>query len=222
MCRVPDLNFAVDRTEPLAHAVAPHLVFKLRIAEAAVGAEATTIPAIALRCQIRIEPTRRRYAPAEQERLLDLFGEPHRWGQTLRSMLWTHTGLMVPAFTGSTVVDLPVPCTFDFNVAATKYFYALEDGEVPLYLLFSGSIFYNADEGLLQVSPIPWDKEAEFRLPVQVWKDMMAQYYPNIAWLCIHQDVFDRLYRYKSRRGLPTWEQALGTLLDAGEGPLAS
>jgi hypothetical protein len=214
---VPDLNFTVDRAEPLPYAASPHLVFTLKISEADADGEPTSIPAIALRCQIRIEPTRRRYEPPEQERLLDLFGEPERWGQTLRSMLWTHTSLVVPQFAGSTVVDLPVPCTFDFNVAATKYFDALEDGEVPLCLLFSGTIFYN-DEGYLQVSPISWEKEANYRLPVRVWKAMMDLYYPNSAWLCLGRDAFDRLYQYKRDRGLPTWEQALETLLDVGEG----
>ncbi len=211
---MPDLSFTVDRAEPVLYAASPLLNFKLQIA---ADDEADSIPAVALRCQIRIEPTRRRYAPQSQERLLDLFGEPDRWGQTLRAMLWTHTSLVVPRFTGRTVVDLPVPCTFDFNVAATKYFAALEDGEVPLCLLFSGTIFYINDEGFLQVSQISWEKEANYRLPVQVWKEMMAHYYPNIAWLCLNQDVFDRLYQYKSRRGLPTWEQALTTLLDASE-----
>jgi hypothetical protein len=211
---VPDLNFTVDRAEPVLYSASPLLNFKLRIA---AEDEATTIPAVALRCQIRIEPTRRRYTPPSQERLLDLFGEPERWGQTLRAMLWTHTSLVVPQFTGSTMVDLPVPCTFDFNVAATKYFYALEDGEVPLCLLFSGTIFYVNDEGYLQVGQISWEKEANYRLPVQVWKEMMAHYYPNIAWLCLNQDVFDRLYQYKSHRGVPSWEQALLTLLDASE-----
>jgi hypothetical protein len=211
---VPDLNFTVDRAEPVLYSASPLLIFKLRIE---AEDDATSIPAVALRCQIRIEPTRRRYTPPAQERLLDLFGEPERWGQTLRSMLWTHTSLVVPQFTGSTVVDLPVPCTFDFNVAATKYFYALEDGEVPLCLLFSGTIFYVNDEGFLQVSQISWEKEANYRLPVQVWEEMMAHYYPNSAWLCLNQDVFDRLYQYKSHRGLPSWEQALTTLLDASE-----
>ncbi len=210
---MPDLNFEVERAEPLPHAATPQLVFKLRIVEAGDGA--TEISAVALRCQIRIEPTRRRYDPAEEERLLDLFGVPARWGQTLRSMLWIQTGVIVPAFAGRTVVDLPVPCTFDFNVAATKYFYALEDGEVPLTLLFSGSVFYvDPDGGGLQVSPIPWEKESVFRLPVRVWKEMMDHYYPNSAWLCLRQDVFDQLYLYKSRQGLPTWDQALQRLLD--------
>ena len=210
-----DLNFTVEGAEQQPHSAAPLLVFKLRIAETIANEEPTTIPAIALRCQVRIEPTRRRYAPAEQEQLLDLFGEPQRWGQTLRSALWTHASVVVPPFTGSTVVDLPVPCSFDFNVAATKYFHALEDGEVPLCLLFSGTIFYTAEDGYLQVSQIPWEKEANFRLPVSVWKDMIDLYYPNSAWLCLGRNAFERLYRWKCSQGIPTWEQAIETLLES-------
>jgi hypothetical protein len=128
-------------------------------------------------------------------------------------MLWTFTNVNVPAFTESVLVDLPVPCTFDFNVAAAKYFYALENGEVPLTLLFSGTVFYDAGGDQLQVAQIPWEKEAAFRLPVPVWKAMMDHYYPNSAWLRLHRDVFDRLYLYKIRSGLPTWEQVLESLL---------
>jgi hypothetical protein len=214
---VPELDFSVLEAVPEAYAASPILRFKLRIDQADAGGVATEIPAVALRCQIRIEPARRRYAAPEQERLLDLFGEPGRWSQTLRSMLWAHASVIVPPFAGSTLVELPVPCTFDFNVAATKLFYALEDGEIPLCLLFSGTIFYTNDDGLLQASQISWEKEASFRLPVRVWKEMMAHYYPNCAWLCLGQEVFDRLYRYKSRRGVPTWEDALESLLDASE-----
>jgi hypothetical protein len=212
---VLDLKFTVEGAEQQPHSAAPLLVFKLRIAETIANEEPTTIPSIALRCQIRIEPTRRRYAPAEQEQLLDLFGEPQRWGQTLRSALWTHASVVVPPFTGSTVVDLPVPCSFDFNVATTKYFHALEDGEVPLCLLFSGTIFYTSEDGYLQVSQIPWEKEAIFRLPVSVWKDMIDLYYPNSAWLCLGRNAFDRLYRWKCSQGIPTWEQAIETLLES-------
>ncbi len=212
---MPDLHFEIVGAEPVLHAAAPLLNFKLRITDTD-GAEALPISAIVLRCQIRIEPTQRRYIPAEQDRLLDLFAEPARWGQTLRSMLWTHTSLVTPPFTGQTVVDMPVPCTYDFNVAATKYFYALENAEVPLCLLFSGTIFAAEEEGgPLQVSPIPWEKETHFRLSVSVWREMMDLYYPNSAWLCLPQDVFDQLYLFKSRLGLPTWEQAMERLLDA-------
>jgi len=213
---MPDLSFQVEKAEPVSFAASPLLNFSLRITDKEPGENVDaprTIHSIALRCQIRIEPTKRKYEPREQEHLADLFGEPSRWGQTLRSMLWAHTSLVVPPFAGSTLVELPVPCTFDFNVAATKYFYALGDGEVPLLLLFSGTIFFAGDDGALQVAQIPWEKEASFRLPVPVWKRMMDHYYPNTAWLCLRQDLFDRLNQYKSKRSLPTWEAALEELL---------
>lgn len=208
---MPDLSFQIERAEAVPFAAAPQLAFKLRVSNVPA---AQPVHAVVLRCQVRIEPARRSYRPAEQEKLLDLFGEPSRWSQTLRSMLWAHTQVTVPSFAGGVTVDLPVPCTFDFNVAATKYFYALADGEVPLLLLFSGTIFHEAEDGLLQAAQVPWEKEAAFRLPVRVWKEMMDHYYPNSAWLCLRRDAFDRLYRYKVGQGLPTWEQALERLLD--------
>ena len=207
---MPDLNFQVEGAEAIAFAASPLLAFKLHITNANA---AEPIHSVALRCQIQIEVTRRRYTAQDQERLLDLFGEPERWGQTLRNMLWTHANMVVPPFVGSTIADLQVPCTFDFNVAAAKYFYGLEDGEVPLNLMFSGTVFYANDEGNLQVAQIPWDRESRYRLPVSAWRQMMDIYYPNSAWLCLRQDVFDRLYQYKVKRGIPTWEQALEKLL---------
>jgi hypothetical protein len=209
---MPDLSFQVEGAEAVPFAVSPTLAFKLRVANA--DAE-ETIQSVALRCQIQIEASRRKYDSREQERLLDLFGEPQRWSRTLRAMLWTHANVTVPTFQGSTIVDLPVQCTFDFNVAAAKYFGGLDDGEVPLNLMFSGTVFYDAGDSSLQVEQIPWDREAKYRLPVRVWKEMMEIYYPNSAWLCLRRDVFDRLYQYKMRRGIPTWEQALETLLPA-------
>jgi hypothetical protein len=207
---MPELSFQVEKAEAAPFAAAPLLVFRLRISQAV---ELVPIHTIALRCQIRIEPNQRRYGEPERERLLDLFDTPDRWSQTLRPMLWTHTSAVVPAFVDSIVTDLPVPCTFDFNVAATKYFYALEEGEVPLSLLFSGTVFHEIEGVGLQVAQIPWEKEANFRLPVAVWKKMMELYYPNGAWLYLRKNVFDLLYQFKSRHRLPTWEQAIECLL---------
>jgi hypothetical protein len=130
-------------------------------------------------------------------------------------MLWTHASLTVPPFTGGTLADLPVPCTFDFNVATTKYFDALSDGEIPLCVLFSGTVFYRDSTGSLQIEQISWENEATYRLPVSVWKEMMAHYYPNSVWMSIRKDVFDRLYVYKIRRSIPSWEQAFESLLPA-------
>jgi uncharacterized protein DUF6084 len=212
--RMPDLSFQVEGAEVVTNAASPLLAFKLRLADAN---PAQTIHTVALRCQIQIEVTRRKYTPQDQERLLDLFGEPNRWGQTLRSLLWTHANLVVPSFKGTTLVDLPVPCTFDFNVAATKYFDGLADGDVPVCVQFSGTVFYANGEGGLQVALISWDKEARFRLPVKVWREMMQSYYPDSALLRLHKDTFDRLYAYKVQRGIPTWEEAIESIIPAQE-----
>jgi hypothetical protein len=45
----------------------------------------------------------------------------------------------------------------------------------------------------------------------------MDIYYPNSAWLHLERDVFDRLYRYKVRHGIPTWEQMLDKLVSSKE-----
>jgi len=206
---MPDLSFRIEGAEVVSNAASPLLAFKLRLTEANPE---QTIHTVALRCQIQLEVTRRKYTPEDQERLLDLFGEPSRWGQTLRNLLWTHANLVVPSFTGTTLVDLPVPCTFDFNVAATKYFHGVE-GEIPLAFLFSGAVYYDGGGGHQQVAPISWSKEARFRLPSSVWREMMDLYYPNTAWLCLRRDVFERFYRFKVRHGIATWEAALERVL---------
>lgn len=207
---MPDLNFEVIGVAVPPFAAVPTLTFKLRIDN---SNEEERIQSVALQSQIRLAVTRRRYSPQEQERLLELFGEPERWGETLRSLLWTHASANVPRFTGSTVADLPVPCTYDFEVVSAKYFDALDDGAIPLNFLFSGTIFYENEEGNLRIEQISWSKEANYRLPVAVWKEMIARYYPNTAWIRLHKDVFDQLYRYKATHALPTWEQVIMRLL---------
>jgi hypothetical protein len=212
---MPDLSFQIQSASVVPFAAVPMIAFQLRIKNTVDNEKIHTI---ALRCQIQIEVGRRRYAPGEQERLLDLFGTPDRWSQTLRSILWTHVNVVVPGFEGAdTVVGLQVPCTFDFNVAATKFFGALIDGEIPLHMLFSGTIFYAPPAGPLQVSPISWEQEARYKLPVKIWREMMETYYPNSAWINLRRDVFDRLYLYKMQHGIPTWEQALEQALSNRE-----
>ena len=153
---MPNLDFRVEGAEVQEFAAVPSLLFKLRVK----NLEEEPIRSVALNTQIRIAAAQRHYDTVEQERLLELFGEPSRWKDTLRSLLWTHTVLQVPAFSGSTLTDMPVPCTYDLEVVAAKYFYALEDGEVPLEFLFSGTVFYAGEDGRLQVARISWEKEA--------------------------------------------------------------
>ena len=172
---MPELSFQVEDVASRANAATPQLTFKLGISNAVQG---EAIQSMLLRCQIQIEPVRRRYTPQEQHRLIELFGEPERWSQTLRPLLWENLTVSVPGFTGSTMVELFVPCTFDLNVAITKYAYGLEDGELPLSLLFSGTVFHQGRVGL-QIMQIPWSSEARYRLPLRVWKQMMDTFYPD-------------------------------------------
>jgi hypothetical protein len=208
-----DLVFDAIDAQADRYAAVPTLQLKLRISET-TGEQ---IHAIALRCQIRIEPQRRRYSPQEEEGLLDLFGEPARWGDTLKPMQFATVSLMVPSFSGSIEADLPVPCTYDFEVAAAKYLHALGDGEVPLLLLFSGTVFTKGTSGF-SVGQVPWHKEASYRLPVAVWREIMDRFFPNSGWIRVRRDTLDGLQRFKARRALTSWDDALETLFkEAGE-----
>ena len=207
---MPELHFQIEGAEAVPHAATPLIALKLRITNFTAT---ETIHAITLRCQVQIEPAKRRYVPNEQEKLLDLFGTPERWARTVKPLLWMNTSVAVPRFTGELLVDLELPCTFDFNVAATKYFHALNSGDIPVAVMFSGTLFYEGSNGALQISQVPWDRECIYRLPVSVWKDMMEMHHPNSAWLCLRRDTFEQLYNYKVRHGLPTWEQAISKAL---------
>ncbi|MBA3913104.1 MAG: hypothetical protein H0X25_04445 [Acidobacteriales bacterium] len=211
---MPDLQFQIEGAAPVTHAAMPLLALKLRLSN---QPRDEIIQSIILRCQVQIEPGRRKYSPEEQEKLHDLFGEPERWSRTVRPLLWMNTSFCVQGFTGTTEADLELPCTFDFNVAATKYFHGLATGDIPLSVLFSGSVFYCDDEGRLQITQIPWDREASYRITAEMWKTLMDTFYPNTAWLCLQRDAFERLYRYKVKKGIPTWEQVVEELVPQGE-----
>lgn len=205
---MPDLDFSINGVGIVEPAMTPTLGFTLAITER-LG---QPIDAVALQCQIQIEAARRPYAASESAALLDLFGPPSRYGRTLRTMLWTRVTAMVPGFTGDTVVDLQVPCTFDLSVAAGRYFFALDNGSVPLTFQFSGTIFY-LDDGDLRVAPISWTKEARFSLPVATWQQLMDAHYHDSAWLCLRRDIVDRVARHKANLGLPTFDDAVDALL---------
>jgi hypothetical protein len=210
---VTSLVFDVLDVAPQQHAASPHLLFRLRVAET-TGA---VVHAIALRAQLRIEPQRRPYDEREREALVDLFGTPDRYPSTLKPFLWTHATAMVQGFTGSRELDLPVACTYDFDVAATKYLHALGGGDVPLVLLFSGTVFTRGETGF-SVEQLSWSLEAPCRLPVASWRALMDLYFPGAGWIRLDRDTIDALARYRSARGLTSWEQTLAALLPAEVG----
>lgn len=203
-----ELEFAVLDVVPEPYAATPNLLFRLRVRENTGEA----IHAIALRCQLRIEPQRRQYADGEQDGLDDLFGSRERWRETLKPFLWTHSSAMVRGFMDSIEFDLPVTCTYDFDVTAAKYLHALREGDVPLLLLFSGTVFTRGTTGF-GVEQVPWHLEASYRMPVSVWRRLMDSYFPGGGWIRVDRDTLDALIRFKSARALPGWESTFEALL---------
>lgn len=210
-----DLVFDCVGARNERYAVVPTLAFTLRISETG----GRRVDAIALRCQIRIQPQQRRYDADEAARLLDLFGEPARWAQSLKPIQLTTVAAMVPGFTGSLQIDLPVPCTYDLEVGWARYINALGSGTVPLLLLFSGTVF-TAVDGRMSVEQVPWSKEAEFALPVAVWRDLVDTHFPNTSWIRVSRPTLDALLEFKSRNALPTWDSTLETLLAGAREPM--
>jgi hypothetical protein len=199
------LDFSVDGAAPVEHAAVPTLRFALAVRCA------VPVRSVLLDVQLQIAARRRGYDGAAHERLFELFGPVDAWPTTLRTLLWTRTTLVVPAFEGSTVADLDVPCSYDLDVAASRYLDALGDGSVPLELLFSGSVFYEQD-GRLQTVRLPWSSEAAYALPVRVWKQTMERHFRGTAWVRLSKDSFDRLSAYKARNAFATWDDALEAL----------
>jgi Family of unknown function (DUF6084) len=211
--RVPELGFCVRQAHALAHSAAPTIRFDLDV-ESLSGHQ---VRSVLLNVQIQIAARRRSYDPRAQERLIELFGTPERWGSTLSALPWLRTTVVVPAFSGSAEVELDVPCTYDLEVKASRYLNALDDGTVPLELLFNGSVFYAGEGGALQTAMIGWDKEAAFDMPVEVWRDMMNQHFPGSAWLRIGRDTYERLNDHRSRHQHASWEETFDALLDERE-----
>jgi hypothetical protein len=203
-------EFAFDCIDvaPERYGVSPTLNFRLRLAE--LGG--TVIHTIALRCQIRIEPRKRRYSGDEPELLKALFGDQERWGETLKPMQFANVSVVVPSFTGSTDVTLAVPCSYDMDVAANSYFHALTDGVVPFALMFSGTVFGKGENGFW-VEQVPWHHTAEIGMPVSVWQEMMRIYFPGISYLKLGRDTVADLQRYKADNALPTWDAVMSALL---------
>jgi hypothetical protein len=207
---MPKLAFQIRGAEPACSTAAPAVALHLEISNTP---QDQAIQTLLLTSQIQIEAARRRYSAAEEGHLRDLFGERERWGRTLRPLLWTNLTTTVPGFTGSIGIKLEVPCTFDLDVTASKYFYGVDSGTVPIVILFSGTVFYRAAANLLQAAPIPWNTEARFALPAGIWKECTELHCPNTAWLGLRKDNFERLYDFKIRHGLATFDEAVERML---------
>jgi hypothetical protein len=210
---VTDYRFTVLDVVAEPYAMAPQLTARLRIDETT----GERIHAIVLRSQIRVEPQRRRYGPAEEAALHGLFGERERWAETLKPFQWMQCNTTVQGFTGRTEADLALPCTYDLEVIGARYLHALGAGDVPLTFLFSGTVFTRGSTGF-GVEQIPWACEAQYPLPVAVWRQMIDSYFPNTGWLRVDADVLTELAGYRARHGLVSWDETMRKLLAADGG----
>jgi hypothetical protein len=206
---IPELDFRIEDAYPQEYAAVPTIVFRLAVES--VGGQA--VRSALLDTQIQIAARARPYDAEDADGLGDIFGSSERWSTTLRTLLWMRTTRVVPPFEGATVVDLPVTCSYDLDVLASRYFGGVGSGGVPLEFLFSGSVFYSGADGRLQTSRISWEKEATYSLPVSVWRETMDRHFPGTAWLRVSNETYDRLTEERARRGEADFEGTLGALL---------
>jgi len=207
---LPAPEFSILGVEPIPHAAAPTLLFTGQVSETS-GRE---VYAIALTSQVMIDPARRSYDDPTRERLVELFGEPERWGATTHSFLWAELSVLVQSFTGTTTFRLPMQCNYDLEIAATKYLHSVPGGEVPLSFHFTGTIFYRGEADRLQIVKVPWDCTVRFGMPASVWRQMIEEHYPNGGWVRLADETLERLGRHKAEAGHPTFDAAVTDLLE--------
>jgi hypothetical protein len=203
-----DYTFTVLDVFAEPYAAAPQLTARIRVEESS----GQTVHAVALRCQVRIEPQRRGYTEEDETGLRSIFGDRSRWVDTLKPFMWMQCNTTVQGFTAVTEADLALPCTYDFDVTASRYLHSLGEGTVPLNFLFSGTVFTRGSDGF-GVEQVPWDCESRYQLPVSVWQRMIDLYYPGTGWIRLDRDVLRELADYRTRHGLTTWEETAARLL---------
>jgi hypothetical protein len=205
-----DPAFTILDVAAVRHAATPTLCFDMHVSDPA----GRDVYAIALSVQIQIDPAQREYDAATRGRLVELFGAPERWSATTHSFEWARIEVLVPSFTGATSFQLQVPCTYDLEVAAAKYFYALPDGNVPLSFHYSGMVLYRDDvHGGVQVTPVPWSCSTRWRMPVAAWKNAMAEVYPGGGWIRLTPETLQDLMDRKAADGHHSFDALIGALL---------
>lgn len=207
---IPEPEFQLLGARPTRWAATPGLLLDLQVSEP----HGRPVYMIALRMQLMLEPARRSYDAATHERLLELFGAPERWAVTTRSLVLAQLDVLVPAFTGSITVSVPLPVSGDLELAAVKYLYSLPPGDVPLAAHFNGTIYYPSETGGLQMVLIPWATSIDFRMPIDVWRETIEHYYPNTGWLSLRSATLEALTREKLRRRLATLDDCVTALLE--------
>lgn len=206
-----DPAFTVLDVAAVRHAATPTLRFDMHVSDPA-GRE---IYAVALSVQVQIDPAQREYDDDTRAKLVELFGAPERWGATTHSFEWARIEVLVPGFVGATSFAVQVPCSYDLELAAAKYFHSLPDGMVPLTFHYSGMVLYRDEtHGGLHVTPVPWSCSTRWRMPVDTWKRAMAAFYPGGGWVRLGVDTLDALAARKAAAGHHSYDALVAQLLE--------
>jgi hypothetical protein len=201
--------FTVLGVGSVAGALTPTLRFELHVSEP----DGVEVHTIALTTQIQVEPAKRPYSPQEREALEELFGAPERWGVTTSVFQWAQVSSLVPGFTGSSTFHVDVPCTYDLEVMAAKYFYGLSGGEAPLIFHFTGMVLYAGEHDRLQVRPVPWSCSVRWRMPVDTLKAAIAACYPGGGWIRLSPETLEALNRRRAADGQHTFDALVAAML---------
>jgi hypothetical protein len=207
-----ELQVRVLGAEPVARSLRPALRFVLHV----LDPEGRDVHLLALTADVRVEPARRRYAPGEHERLVELFGAAERWGATTHAFHWTRATALVPGFTGATSAELEVPLSVDLELATVRYLDALQDGEVPLTFALTGTVLHRGPGGRLAVEPVPWSCVASWRLPVADLRAALAEHVPPGGWVRLAPGTLEALAARRAARGDHAFDATVAALLEDG------
>lgn len=205
----PDPEFTVVGARAEEYAASPTVVFSLRVREPSER----EIYTIALSVRILVDPTGRSYNEEAREALFDLFGPAEHMAASMQSLVWGQVGVLAPSFTGEETFDVSVPCTYDLEVATSKYFASLPDGVAPLDFHFNGTILYSGEDDRLQIVHVPWRCTARYRMPVAVWRQAVDASFAQTGWIRLHDETLARLRRRQAERGAPSFDALVAELL---------
>ena len=171
-----------------------------------------TVHAVALRCQIRIEPQRRRYEHEEEQRLVELFGEPPRGATRCGRSCGRTWRRPSPASRARPRSTCRSTCTLRLRGRGRRSSSIRSTTARSRSCCCSPGTAFTRSERGMNVAPVAWHADASFRLPVAVWRQMMDLYFPNSGWVMLSRDTLDALTQFKADRALA----------DAGTSPSSS
>jgi hypothetical protein len=203
------VTFRVVDARNVPFSATPQIALTIEVDADETGRE---VQSLLVHSSVRLEAGLRLYEPSERDNLTDLFGSGSVWARAPKSLLWANVTSVVPGFESRATFEVHLPCSPDLAATASKYLSALEAGEVPITVQFSGTVFFSGSAGL-EVSHIPRDREASFRFPAALFRRAADEHFPNAVVFGLRRDVFERLEGYRKAHGLLEPADAIEHLL---------